>query len=181
MWKVKDLERMLARVYTFSIQSQAQIVYEEMIWNLRLTEFRKTLQILDQLMDLKINTFDELKHNFKCERLRMLCTHKHVAEAPPASAIGDKDVDMKFDLEEEGGRFHNYIPILKPFQACIEWEKIENDKFMPRPMKGMDAEIDEILLKMDKIKTEIRDLLEETRKKFNCDKITFASNRKYRY
>ena len=34
---------------------------------------------------------------------------------------------------------------------------------------------------MDKIKTEIRLILENTRKKFNCDKITFASNRKYRY
>lgn len=43
MSKVKDLERMLARVYTYSIKSQQQIVYEELIWNLRLTEFRRTL------------------------------------------------------------------------------------------------------------------------------------------
>lgn len=63
---------------------------------------------------------------------------------------------MKFDLEEPDGLFNNYTPILKPFQACIEWEKIENDRYMPRPMKGMDAEIDEILGKMDAIKQEIR-------------------------
>ena len=44
MTAVKDVERMLARCYTYSIHSQRQIVYEEMIWNLRLTEFRKTLE-----------------------------------------------------------------------------------------------------------------------------------------
>jgi len=43
MAKVCDLERMLARCYSYSIKSQQQIVYEELIWNLRLTEFRKTL------------------------------------------------------------------------------------------------------------------------------------------
>jgi len=48
-------------------------------------------------------------------------------------------------------------------------------------MKGMDAEIDEILERMDAIKLDIRELLEKTRRKFNCDKITYASTRRYRY
>lgn len=47
MTKVKDLERMLQRCYSYSIKSQQYIVYEELIWNLRLTEFKKTLKILD--------------------------------------------------------------------------------------------------------------------------------------
>ena len=52
---------------------------------------------------------------------------------------------------------------------------------MPRPMKGMDAEIDSLLEKMDEIKGDIRNCLMETKKKFNCDKITLASTRKYRF
>jgi hypothetical protein len=55
---VKDLERMLSRCYTYSIHSQKQIVYEEMIWNLRLTEFRKTLEQLDCLLEINEKIFD---------------------------------------------------------------------------------------------------------------------------
>jgi DNA mismatch repair ATPase MutS len=52
---------------------------------------------------------------------------------------------------------------------------------MPRPMKGMDTEIDEILERMDQIKSQIKSLLDQTRAKFDCNKITYAHNRKYRY
>jgi len=52
---------------------------------------------------------------------------------------------LRLQLEDPNGLFHNFTPVLKPFSACIEWEKVENDRFMPRPMKGMDDEIDEIL------------------------------------
>ena len=62
-------------------------------------------------------------------------------------------------MEEPDGLFHNFTPILLPFASCIEWEKIENDRFMPRPMSGMDDEIDEILAKMDNIKKSLKDYL----------------------
>lgn len=70
MIKIKDLERMLARVYTYSIASRQQIVYEESVWSLRLSEFKKTLIILDQMLDFKIEIFEEAKLKFKSERLR---------------------------------------------------------------------------------------------------------------
>jgi hypothetical protein len=53
-------------------------------------------------------------------------------------------------LEEEGGLFDNYTPILKPFLDSIIWFKVENNKWMPRPKKGLDEEIDELLEKIDK-------------------------------
>ena len=62
--------------------------------------------------------------------------------------------------------FNNYTPILKPFQACIEWERIENDRYMPRPMAGMDTEIDAILGRMDAIKVQLKNVLISTRAKF---------------
>ena len=62
--------------------------------------------------------------------------------------------------------FNNYTPILKPFQACIEWERIENDRYMPRPMAGMDLEIDAILGRMDAIKVQLKNVLISTRAKF---------------
>lgn len=100
---------------------------------------------MDELIDIKIKVFEEHKDEFKSVRLRQLCSFKHVADAPPIGALGTEEIDLKFDLESEDGLFDNFLPILKPFQACIEWEKIENDRFMPRPMKGMDSEIDDIL------------------------------------
>ena len=148
---------------------------------MRLTEFRKTLEQLDCVMDIKQKIFETVKENFSSKRLWQLCTFKHVAEAPPAGALGNIEVDLRFDLEHDEGLFNNYTPILKPFQACIEWEKIENDRYMPRPMLGMDPEIDGILARMDAIKLQLKTVLINTRAKFNCDKIVFASNRKYRY
>ena len=64
MNKVKDLERMLARCFSYSIQSSKQIVYEEMIWNLRLTEFKKTLQSLEYLLEIKVQLFENCMQNF---------------------------------------------------------------------------------------------------------------------
>ena len=79
------------------------------------------------------------------------------------------------------GVFDNYEPLLRPFLTCIDWEQIENDKYMPRPQKGLDPEIDEILARMDAIKVGMRALLEKVRRKFDSDRIVFASNRKYRH
>lgn len=83
MHKQHDLERLLARCYSYSIKSQQQIVYEELIWNLRLTEFRKTLVMLDSFVDLNVSLFEHVKRDFKSERLRNLVTFKNVAEPPP--------------------------------------------------------------------------------------------------
>ena len=90
MTKVKDLERMLARCYTYSIKSQQQIVYEELIWNLRLTEFRKTLQSLDLLLDIKVSLFEHCKNDFNCERLKDICTFKNITD-PSAHITKDED------------------------------------------------------------------------------------------
>lgn len=86
-----------------------------MIWNLRLTEFRKSLITLDIVLSLKIDIFEKIKDSFICQRLKSLCSFKHVAEAPPPGALGNEPIDMHFDLEQEDGLFNNYTPILKPF------------------------------------------------------------------
>ena len=131
------------------------------------------------MLDLKVSLFEHQKHEFRSNRLRQLVTFKNVAEAPSEEDINNED--LRYKLEEPDGLFHNFSPILKPFSACIEWEKVENDRFMPRPMEGMDTEIDEILANMDKIKLDLNNYLGLQRKMFQCDKIIYASNRKYRY
>ena len=59
-----------------------------------------------------------------------MVTFKHVE-------LNDEKVEYdsgdRIELESDNGLFHNFTPLLKPFNACIEWEKIENDRFMPRP------------------------------------------------
>jgi hypothetical protein len=57
-------------------------VYEEYIWNFRLTEFRKALQILDQMLDLKVSLFEHCKADFKSQRLRSITSFKNVSEPP---------------------------------------------------------------------------------------------------
>lgn len=45
----------------------------------------------------------------------------------------------------------------------------------------MDQEIDELLVRMDEIKRNIKEYLEDTKRKLSCDKIVFAHTRRYRY
>lgn len=105
------------------------------------------------MLDIKVNLFEYCKDNFKCERLKALTTFKNIVQPSEKEAEEQSmNVDLRHQLEEDYGLFHNFTPILKPFEECIEWERIENDRYMPRPMKGMDEEIDEILTKMDQIK-----------------------------
>ena len=123
--RVLDLERMLTRCYTFSIKGRQQIVYEELIWNTRLSEFRDTLQCLNLMLEAKIEVFEHCKELFKSLRLKNLCTLKPIDM--------QSEDELRSDLEDPSGLFSNYTSILTPFIDSIEWEKVENGKFMPRP------------------------------------------------
>lgn len=90
---------------------------------------------MDNLLDANVSLFDDKKDNFNSQRLKNLVTFKHVDIDDQKIEIDEND---RINLEAENGLFHNFTPLLKPFNACIEWEKIENDRFMPRPQKGMD-------------------------------------------
>jgi DNA mismatch repair ATPase MutS len=50
-WKQShDIERMLSKVYGYSVRAQVHLAYDDISWNQRLRDFRKVLILLDQLM-----------------------------------------------------------------------------------------------------------------------------------
>jgi DNA mismatch repair ATPase MutS len=47
-WKQShDIERMLSKVYSYSVKAQVQLAYDDISWNQRLRDFRKVLILLD--------------------------------------------------------------------------------------------------------------------------------------
>lgn len=47
---------------------------EELVWNMRLIEFKKCLSELADLIDSLVGLFEHCKNSFKSERLFMLCS-----------------------------------------------------------------------------------------------------------
>ena len=71
------------------------------------------------------------------------------------------------------------MPILYELKNKILWTKIENEKWEPRTKAGAYPELDEIQDSIDIIKAKLRDYLDEIKKKFNNDQISYAYNKKY--
>lgn len=45
-----DLERMLSKVYSYSVKAQVNLAYDDLSWNQRLKDFKKVLELLDELL-----------------------------------------------------------------------------------------------------------------------------------
>ena len=64
--KLSDLERILSKIYGYCVKASVRLVNEDMVWNQRLTEFKKVLsQLEDTLVRIKFKflTFSNLYPN----------------------------------------------------------------------------------------------------------------------
>jgi len=150
-----DLERMLSKVYSYSVKAQVSIAYDDLSWNQRLKDFKKVLDLLDELLvrflvtlqEVKVEVFEVDKDGFKSQRLRRLCTFRALEDFKPGEEQGEADEKSQREnqrkmLESEDGLFDNFTPILQQFKENIDWRKVESDKYMPWPKPGLDEEID---------------------------------------
>jgi hypothetical protein len=71
---------MLTRVYGYSVKSLASDanIYEDQVWNMRLTMFKKVLHDLDDQIRLIPEVFEVVKSSFTSQRLRNLCSLRKV-------------------------------------------------------------------------------------------------------
>ncbi|CDW88573.1 domain iii family protein [Stylonychia lemnae] len=116
-----DLERMLSKVYSYSVKAQIHIAYDDLSWNQRLKDFKKVLDLLDELLvrimylqllkEIKIEVFEYDKDNFKSERLKRLCTFRTVQENPMDDIEQENrdDSQDKIDVQKEKSSPQNEI------------------------------------------------------------------------
>jgi len=71
--KLPDLEKLLAKLYTYSVKHKVKAIYFENVSLIKLREFRTVLRHLTGLRDLVSSLANKSKH-FKSERLQLLLT-----------------------------------------------------------------------------------------------------------
>ena len=76
-----DIERLLTQVYGYSVKTvdSRTNIYADYSWNMRLTIFRKIIGHLNHLLKIVPEVFETYKPNFKCDKLRRLCSLRPIA------------------------------------------------------------------------------------------------------
>lgn len=110
-----DVERLLTKVYTYSVRSvnDNSDVYVASSWNLKLTLFKKLLSHLTQLVHLIPEIFEVCKGDFKSKRLKNLCTLRPVSLEEDDEDDSDSDsthTSSTPDKQEEAQKVDTEMP-----------------------------------------------------------------------
>jgi hypothetical protein len=80
-------------------------------------------------------------------------------------------VRQRRQLEQSDGLFDNYTSVLLQFKENIEWRKMDNDRWVPWPKPGLDPDIDSLLEKLTRLKTQLKEYIGDIRKRSGCTRI----------
>ena len=157
--KLPDLEKLLAKLYTYSVKHKVKAIYFENVSLNKLKEFRVILRHFKALRDL-ISSFQGKKDQFKSLRLQTLLTDS-----------------------TEGGLFPTDIcEAVDEFENMIVWKKTQSgDEEIPEPQPGLDEGFDTCNNYVDQIKLKLEEILNKTRQRFRDQRRINWSHAKYRY
>eukprot|EP00347_Sterkiella_histriomuscorum_P021958 403332180 len=159
--KLPDIEKLLAKIYTYSIKNRVKAIYFENVSLIKLKEFRillKHFRVMEELCESLMNK----KNEFKSQRLRQLLTP---------------------DTEQYGLFPTGIKDIVKEFEGMIVWKKTQGggpDDEIPEPQMGLDEEFDRANEAVDKVKQKLESYLQQIRSQFKDRRINW-SHAKYRY
>ena len=139
--KLPDLEKLLAKLYTYSIKHKVKAIYFENVSLNKLKEFRQVTKTLKGLSEL-ISSLQNKKENFKSTRLQLLLTD-----------------------DSDGGLYpSDIVQVIKDFEKMIVWKKTQGgDEEIPEPQPGLDEVFDKCNLYVDEIKQKLEVILQKTR------------------
>ena len=106
--KIPDIERMLTRIFTYSIKSKIKAFYVDAQAIKRITEFHTLLTVFKEL-NLQLADIAKLLPKLKSQRLRSLVT-----------VAGNK-----------GGVFPDTSPVILDFESMVTWRKTSSGKPVP--------------------------------------------------
>ena len=109
--KLPDLEKLLAKLYTYSVKHRVKAIYFENVSLIKLKEFRLVLRQMKSLADV-VSSLTDKSRQFKSKRLVSLLTP-----------------------DSQSGLFPSQIvDIVKELEGMIIWKKTANgDEEIPEP------------------------------------------------
>lgn len=153
-----DIERLLAKIFTYSIKHRIKAIYFEDVSLKKLTEFRQLLTTFGRF-EILFKELLQARDELQSSRLKQLLTPDSEGGLIPAA------------YEKELGQF----------QKLIVWKKVPGtDKEVPEPQAGLDADFDSANERVSDVKEMLTQYLEEIRKEMKCRQINF-SHAKFRY
>ena len=132
------MEKLLAKIFTYSVKLSVQAIYFENVSLAKMKEFKLLLDCLKKIENI-IEDLYEIKENFTSSRLKSL-----------------------LDYQENGGLMPSNIKeSLKEFEKLIVWKAINGDKnvCIPEPQPGIDQTFDDANKLVDSIKSELESYL----------------------
>jgi hypothetical protein len=133
--KLPDLEKLLAKIFTYSIKHSVDAIYFEDVSLNKMKEFRQLLNCF-KAMDETIGDLARVKNSFNSTRLKSLLS-----------------------LETEGGLIPaNIDEALLEFEKLIVWKVVQGqDKKIeiPEPQVGIDETFDQANATIDSIKEQL--------------------------
>lgn len=129
-----DIERMMNKLFTYSVRQNVRAIYFENISFQKLKEFKFLLRNFKEIKRL-IEPLQKMmmKSSFKSERLRRLITVKYGSDSDGLLPYLDEAINE--------------------FEMLIVWKKVSgSDDQIPEPQRGLDSHFDETNDKVNQIK-----------------------------
>ncbi|CAI2371577.1 unnamed protein product [Moneuplotes crassus] len=167
-----DLEKLLGKMYKYSIKQSVKVVYFENLSVNKIKEFHALMEHFKSLKGL-VNIYRKVKDRFKSKRLRNLLTFKKVDEEESDEAEGESEPR---DNVEDYGLFPDVDIMVNDFESLIIWKSDGKEK-IPEPLPGIDESFDIANQEVMRVKEQLDQHLEEIKEHFQSDKITYTHSR----
>ena len=178
-----DIERILTKIYTYSVKTKVKAFWVDAQALTRLDEFYGLIETLREVNSILDEVFHEADGNAKVQakRLKQLVTLKPLVDAD-AKMRSDEDEEETKGGESNGpGIYPDYEPILQEFEEMIVWKSIKGKK-IPEPKKGIDENFDNVNDKISEVRSKIQSYISDVAKDTGCKSVElFESNAKFRF
>ena len=145
--KILDLEKLIAKTYTYSIQHKVKAVYFENVSSNRLREFKQVITTLRAVKEAA-TILREKRGAFRSRRLNQLLA--------PDSDGGLYPTDLEGSLAD--------------LESMLVWKKTPSgEDEIPEPQPGLDETFDRANNRVLRIKQKLDHLLGKIRTQFNND------------
>jgi DNA mismatch repair protein MSH6 len=176
--KFVDFERLVTKIYKFSMQNNTKAVYFEDFSKTRIKEFIKTVNSLKNSMELFKN-LNRFVQNFNSKNLQKKLIFE--GEEIPANKNNEIKKDNNNDSDFEFGEVVNIEKTLKEIEGYYIESKNENGDLIFQPRTNICKDHDLITKEIEKIKNKFEDILNEEKKRLKCPLVTYVHTKNYKY
>ena len=139
----------------------------------RLDEFYELMTTLREQIDIVTEIFTQSqKSKLNSSRLCQLVNFKQLTD--------DNEEEDQMEVEEAEepqniGIFPDYLPILDEFDNNFVWKYVGN-KRVPEPRKGIDEELDQVNVRIEQVRQQLDDYIEDVKKTTGCPDVKLFSS-----